>query len=118
MTNPLPRTPFTDEQRRKAALLSRCTFLPASWDKRYARDIWALAQDADGGLTEKQAAHLERMYWRYRRQISAMNGDIPPFVEPPKQEKPPSLDALIKLDEWTKAVTPKTKPDAEQMSLL
>ena len=119
MTDKRPRTLFTDDQKRKAELLSHCTFLPASYDKRFARNIHAEAVDPDGGLTEKQAALLERMYYRYRRQISNMGGVIPPFVEPPKQEKPPSHDALVKLQEWKDAVTPKVdQPQDEQLKLF
>ena len=53
-----------------AAALVRCTFLPASWDKRFARDIAAQAEHRpDMPLTDRQAAHLLRLVHKYRRQL-------------------------------------------------
>lgn len=50
--------------------LGRCTFLPGSWDKRFARDIAALAEHSpDKDLTDRQAAHLLRLTHKYRRQM-------------------------------------------------
>lgn len=47
--------------------LKQCTFLPGSFDKRFVRDLSALPQDTE--LTEKQAANVERLAHRYRKQI-------------------------------------------------
>lgn len=63
---------MTDEQRKIAAALWRCTFLPGSHDKRFARDMAARAAMASPpDLTEKQAAHLARLAYKYRRQMPA-----------------------------------------------
>jgi hypothetical protein len=58
---------MTDDERAAVAGLWRCTFLPGSWDKRFAR---ALAQrDASKPLSDKQRDWLWRLVWKYRRQI-------------------------------------------------
>lgn len=56
-----------------AKKLQQCSFLPGSFDKRFARDIAFLATNSpDKELTEKQAACLDRLVYRYRRQIGVM----------------------------------------------
>ena len=52
-----------DEMRRA---LGRCTFLPASWDKRFAR---ALAMMPADKITERQRRNVIRLAWKYRRQM-------------------------------------------------
>ena len=53
-----------------ALALGRCTFLPASWDKRFARDMASAAQHAPASeITDRQRAHLLRLCHKYRRQI-------------------------------------------------
>lgn len=53
-----------------AAALGNCTFLPASWDKRFARNMARVATQ-DLRFTERQENHLLRLAHKYRRQISA-----------------------------------------------
>jgi hypothetical protein len=55
--------------RQQARRLARCSFLPGSWDKRFARDLAARAEDPEATITEKQAAALARLTQRYRRQL-------------------------------------------------
>ena len=65
---PTVKVPATDEDRANIAKLVRCTFLPASFDKRFARDL--NSQLANGGeITEKQRAYLVKLIHKYRRQI-------------------------------------------------
>ena len=45
-------------------LVKKVTFLPGSFDKRFARNV-----QSQNCITEKQADCLEKMYHRYRRQI-------------------------------------------------
>ena len=52
-----------DEMRRA---LGGCTFLPASWDKRFAR---ALAMMPADKITERQRRNVIRLAWKYRRQM-------------------------------------------------
>ena len=52
-----------DEMR---AALGRCIFLPASWDKRFAR---ALAEMPEDKITERQRRNVIRLAWKYRRQM-------------------------------------------------
>lgn len=73
--------------------LQRVTFLPASFDKRFARDMGTLG--AYDMLSPKQAALLEKMAWRYRRQIG--RALVPKPNAPPKE---PSAEELRKLKDW------------------
>lgn len=59
---------MTSEQYVKIHALSLCTFLPASYPKRFVRDMCGLPFDDE--LSEKQAALLGKLYYRYRKQIS------------------------------------------------
>jgi hypothetical protein len=58
--------------RRVAAALGHCSFLPGSWDKRFARDLAAAAgSDPEPEFSEAQRAHLLRLAHKYRRQLGA-----------------------------------------------
>lgn len=65
---------MTEAQKTAIRLLSRCTFLPASYDKRFARNMgYALqAQEAEPNnslpLTGKQDEYLFALVHKYRRQ--------------------------------------------------
>jgi hypothetical protein len=62
---------MTSEQIRKAKLLNQCTYLPGSFEKRFARNIAAMSEyNPTKELTEKQALWLEKQFYRYRNQIS------------------------------------------------
>lgn len=58
------RRPLTAEEAQAIQALQRVTYLPGSWDKRFARDVSYLTT-----ITEKQAAQVRRLVHRYRRQI-------------------------------------------------
>lgn len=62
---------MTDQQQRWIAQLARCTFLPGSWEKRFVRDLATFPQERE--LTERQAAALARVAWRYRKQRGEPN---------------------------------------------
>lgn len=59
-----------------ARLLNSCTFLPGSWNKRFARALHNIANSDKPHLTSRQFMNLWRLVWRYRRQI-----DIEQIVE-------------------------------------
>lgn len=62
---------MTDLERTQADSLSGCTFLPGSWDKRFVRDMAAIARDRPTqSITEKQAAWLDELGHRYRKQLN------------------------------------------------
>jgi hypothetical protein len=61
--------PMTEEDRRMARRLARCTFPVASWDKRFVREVAAAAQAPEAKITPKMRAQLERLTHRYRRQL-------------------------------------------------
>lgn len=63
---------MTESEIRIVTALRACTFLPASWDKRFARDLYDTATYAPGHeLTDRQRAWLLRLVHKYRRQIPA-----------------------------------------------
>jgi len=64
--------------REGAARLAGVSFLPGSWDKRFAKDMMLRAQDPEFAPTEKQLACLGRLLHRYRRQIKAMTVYLSP----------------------------------------
>lgn len=65
------RRPMTEDERAIANALRSVTFLPASFDKRFARSMWAEEAGEGGGITEKQAELLRVFAHRYRRQLPA-----------------------------------------------
>lgn len=61
--------PMTDDEQSMALALSRCTFVPGSFAKRFARDLGQIADADEPCITEKQAALLRKQVVHYRRQI-------------------------------------------------
>ena len=58
---------MTADERVVVPLLATVRYAPATWDKRFAREIqYALK---DGLITEGQSGQVWRLFWRYRRQI-------------------------------------------------
>ncbi len=47
--------------------LSRCSFAPASFDKKFTRDM--VARGEKYTLSEKQAGIVWQLHYRYRKQI-------------------------------------------------
>lgn len=60
---------MTEDERRAALALSGPTYLSATPDKRFARDISSLAKQDGAQITDAQADYIWRMVYRYRRQI-------------------------------------------------
>lgn len=62
--------PMTDLEVKGCRALARCTFLPGTPHKRFARDMGATAENmAEPAISAAQARQLWRLVWRYRRQI-------------------------------------------------
>jgi hypothetical protein len=74
------------------ALEKRVTFLPGSWDKRFVRDVATLGEfDL---LTPKQIEQIERLAFRYRKQLNRRGFVIPlevlePYVDRRRREPTP-----------------------------
>jgi hypothetical protein len=60
----------TDDQYHLCQLLHRCRYLPATFEKRFARSMQTCAREQE--LTEKQVAQLLRQAYRYRQQLRAL----------------------------------------------
>lgn len=74
------------EQMAKAkALYQHVRFLPGSFDKRFCRNLATMADETpEAELTVKQAALLDMMWRRYRKQLrQAVAGgwELPPVPE-------------------------------------
>jgi hypothetical protein len=73
--------------------LNACTMLPASWDKRFIRSLGVFV--IDDSLSERQIEQLERMAFRYRKQLvwhmSAydLQKVLEPYYERRRQEPTP-----------------------------
>lgn len=85
---PLARAPVGSLHRAMLDALASCTFLPASWDKRFVRDLQGAAT-----LTPRQALNIERLAFRYRRQILGVDAsrDINAL---PAEERAPGIRGL------------------------
>lgn len=81
---------MTDHQRAIALALGQCSFLPASAQKRFARDIAYVAEHSpDKELTPRQWHYLQVMAYRYRRQMpSNLVPAEKPADLPPPEPKP------------------------------
>ena len=69
---------MSDLANKQAIALGRCNFLPGSWEKRFTRDVAAIAERG-GELTPRQQENVERLAWKFRRQLPA---DIAPVIKP------------------------------------
>lgn len=89
---------MTDQQRKWIQELTRCTFQPGSWEKRFVRDLAALSPyDV---LTERQAAALHRTAYRYRKQRG--NPGMPRPDDPLLSSRDDVAAAYDALDAWNK----------------
>lgn len=64
---------LNDEQKKAIAALAKCSFLPASFDKRFARDI-----SNQERVTRKQYECIKNLLYKYRVQLfgkAAQKGD-------------------------------------------
>lgn len=61
---PVERRPVTPDESEAIKCLQTVRYTPASFDKRFARDIEGATE-----ITEKQAGQVWRIFKRYRRQI-------------------------------------------------
>lgn len=62
---------MTADEQRMIEALARATFLPASWAKRFARDLAAQATAHEPKITDRQAEALAHLVHTYRRQLPA-----------------------------------------------
>jgi hypothetical protein len=65
----LPKSPITDRERAAIEALYSCRMLPGSYEKRFSRDMAAVAQSDTAEMTDGQRRYLWRLVYRFRRQI-------------------------------------------------
>jgi hypothetical protein len=61
-----------DELRATIHRLARCRLMVGSWDKRFIREITAFPGERT--LSVKQAAMIEKLAYKYRRQLANLRG--------------------------------------------
>lgn len=62
---------MTDHEIACARALRSVTFVPATPQKRFAREMaWLMSSDPNRPLTPKQSMWLSSLVWTYRRQIN------------------------------------------------
>jgi hypothetical protein len=61
---------MTDRERRAARAFNHVTFLPGTSVKRIARTLLAQAEQDEPRITDKQAAVMWKIVWKFRRQIN------------------------------------------------
>ena len=64
--------------------LSYCTLRPASWEKRFVKDLGALG--TYDLLSLRQQGVIEILYWRYQGQIMALQARYPAAGYPTPQK--------------------------------
>lgn len=87
-TTSKPRRPMTDLERLRALRLGSCNFPLASWAKRFAREMAAVARTDEGAVTDREAAALERLAWTYRRQLARAPAGVIPDAKPARPFRP------------------------------
>jgi hypothetical protein len=90
------------------AALQRVTFPVGCPDKRFASDMGRIASP-EREITIYQSNYLERLAWKYRRQMPA---ELVPSQKPVKLEKPP------KPKTERRPKRQETPADPKQMSLI
>ena len=61
---------MTDEEKEVIGALDRVTYLPGSWNKKFARAMVLLMRvSPEKELSEKQGQWIYRLLYRYRRQV-------------------------------------------------
>ena len=96
---------MTEKEIKHAKLLRGVTFLPGSFDKRFCRDMWTVAEHKpEQTLTQKQSDLLAIMVYRYRRQIfSNWEQMTPPPGYTRRGSLAPDARELQKLEAWKDA---------------
>ena len=64
------RIPLTETDSVASVCLGNCRFAPATFDKRFARDIASLARQANPSLTPRQWLFMWLLLHRYRRSVN------------------------------------------------
>lgn len=63
------RFTMDEEEKQAAQALAKCTYLPGSFEKRFARDMDSIARGEHPTITAKQRVWLWKQVHRYRKQI-------------------------------------------------
>jgi len=71
------RLPMTQTEQDMLSQLSRCTFLPGTWEKRFVRNLHFTARSKNPTITPKQREWLVEIAHRYRNQLERLNTPSP-----------------------------------------
>lgn len=98
-----------------------CTFQVGSYDKRFVRDVGSLGEyDL---LTPKQEAEVERLTFRYRRQLAGLGYRVPQFFKDAIEQRRLAAKAAIKTPDsvkyhWAPEQKPEPVKENPQLPLL
>ena len=92
----------------KALSPDRVRYLPASFNKRFGRDMAALAEKEEYSLTDRQRWLIWRMVYRYRKQIASVTL-LAEAIKHENDPKPPSAKADDKTPRPAKPFSNKPK---------
>jgi len=65
--------PMTDNEIQMIQDLSRCIFLPGSYNKRFVKSMVDRVKN-ENTITQKQGDNVRRLHHRFRKQISRFSG--------------------------------------------
>lgn len=110
------RRPMTDLEKRRAIALGPLRYPVGRFPKGFARDMAALAREANPEVTERQAATLDRLAWTYRKQLCCRGaGEVVPAEEPPPLPPPSRRSEAASAGAGrTRREPPKVRKDREK----
>lgn len=68
----MAKSPMTAPERDLARRLGRCRFSPATFDKRFSRELAAKAEEPQATLSDNEREWMRYLEHRYRKQLSQM----------------------------------------------
>ena len=94
------RIPLTEVDSVASVCLENCRFAPATWDKRFARDIASAARQEHPSLTPRQWLWMWVLLHRYRRSVNVER--IKVLAEERHEKFRPLIDKEVKemMDYW------------------
>lgn len=115
MTQGLETQPMSDDDKAAALALAGCTFPVASYNKRFAGNMVAIAHSPSTGsghgtapaITERQRKTLWKLVYMFRRQIRdrrLIEIARPVYEAEKKARRGPSLADLQALEAWNEAM--------------
>ena len=88
---------MTPEQFSLIQRLSKCTFLPGSFEKRFVRNLAEYTVKDE--ISAKQQRYLEKLHYRYRRQLHEPDFPMPEWMVRERAREREEAD-IKRLAQW------------------